>query len=291
MEHLVFTYGTLMRGESANLRFGEMDYVADGVLRDYGIYEAGSFPAAVPVKGFSVYGELYEVEDEVLRRLDEYEGEGSLYIRRLVKIEAGPKVFDAWFYEYNRSVDGLELRAPVGKWTSRRKPIADYAWYVCYGSNLLGRRFAEYAKKTGSIVYAEKPYMLKGEIYFAMESGRWDGKGVCFLDLSKVDCESYGWAYLVDKDRIMKISEEEGKSWYPVQSLGKDEYGIDAYTVTSDRRSKENEPCIDYLTVIAAGLKERYDLSQNEMGRYLNCNRRLHIDDSSVEEIIRLRCS
>ncbi len=115
---------------------------------------------------------------------------------------------------------------------------------------------------------------------------------VCaFFDLSKDDCSSYGWAYLVDKDRIMKISEEEGKSWYPIQPLGKDEYGIDAYTVTSDRRDKENEPCIDYLTVIAAGLKERYDLSQNEIRRYLNCNRRIHIDDSSVEEIIRLRCS
>ena len=287
----VFTYGTLMKGQDAYGRFGEMKYIANGVLRGYGLYEVEEgFPAAVPVRGFSVYGEIYEVDEDVLRKLDRYEMEGSLYVRRLMEIETDSKPVDAWFYEYKKDVEGLELRAPVGKWTKERKPVHDYAWYVCYGSNLLRERFDVYAGSTESTVYAEKPYMLKGEIYFAKESGRWDDKGVCFLDLNKKDHESYGWAYLVDRDKIKLISDEEGTKWYPVQELGKDEYGIDAYTVTGDWTSQKNEPCIDYLTIIAAGLQQRFDLSQNEIRRYLDYNGRIRTDDCLVHEIIEKHC-
>ena len=98
MKELVFTYGTLMKGQRAHNSFGEMEFFADGILRDYGLYEAGGFPAAVPVDGFSVYGEIYEVDENILSELDRYESEGSLYIRRLLEIEVGPKVFDACLF-------------------------------------------------------------------------------------------------------------------------------------------------------------------------------------------------
>ena len=128
MTELVFTYGTLMEGQKAHGLF-EMCPFADGVLRDYGLYEVGGFPAAVPVEGFSVYGELYVVDENRLHEIDKYESEGSLYIRRLLEIEVGPKRFDAWVYEYKRDVSKLELRAPIGKWKPERKPIS--AW-ICW---------------------------------------------------------------------------------------------------------------------------------------------------------------
>ncbi len=290
MTELVFTYGTLMEKQKAHGLF-EMHLFADGILRDYGLYEVGGFPAAVPVEGFNVYGEIYEVDNDVLLEMDRYESEGSLYIRRLLEIEVGPKKFDAWVYEYNRDVSNLELRAPIGKWTPKRKPVSDYAWYVCYGSNLLRERFDDYLRRTNAIVYAEKSYMLDGEIYFAKHSSRWDNKGVCFLDLSKKDKKSYGWAYLVDKDKIDAITKEEGGSWYPKQNVGFDKYGIEAYTVTGLERYSETEPGMDYLTIIAAGLRERFDLSQNEIRRYLNCNARIHFDENWVEGILKTYCS
>lgn len=123
MAQLVFTYGTLMKNQAAYGRFGEVEFVSDGVLHDYGIYEVEEgYPAAVPVKGFSVYGEIYRIKDELLESFDRYELEGDLYIRHLMKIETETGLIDAWFYEYNKDVSGLELRAPVGKWNTVRNP-------------------------------------------------------------------------------------------------------------------------------------------------------------------------
>lgn len=174
--------------------------------------------------------------------------------------------------------------------SANRNPISDYAWYVCYGSNLLGKRFDYYLRNTESVVYAEKPYMLDGEIYFAKESSKWDNKGVCFLDLNKNDRNSYGWAYLVNKEKIDAISSAEGSSWYPVQELGKDEYGICAYTVTNDKRLKTVEPGTDYLTIIAAGLIQRFNLTQNQMRRYLKWNERIYVSDSMIDKILQTHC-
>ncbi len=290
---LVFTYGTLIRGQAAYGTRGKMEYLGDGVLRDYGIYEViengARYPAAVPVKGFCVYGELFEVNDETLQGLDEYEGEGDLYIRRLMEIEVGPKVFNAWFYEYNRDVSRLELRAPVGKWNPERKPLSDYAWYVCYGSNLLQERFDDYLERINGQAYAQKPYMLNGEIYFAKKSGKWDSKGICFIDLNENGHRSYCWAYLVEKNRIHDIKEKEGKL-YLEEFLGFDEYGIPAYTVTGKYRDDPREACIDYLTVIAAGLSQRFGLSQNEIRKYLNCNEVFNLDAKNIEGIIVRHC-
>ena len=52
MKHLVFTYGTLMKGQAAYQRFGESEFVGDATLYDYAIYEVGEYPAAVPLKDF-----------------------------------------------------------------------------------------------------------------------------------------------------------------------------------------------------------------------------------------------
>ena len=122
MKHLIFVYGTLMKGQRAYGVFGNMKYFNDGVLRDYGLYETGDYPAAVPVKGFNVYGELYEIDDATLKKFDDYEDEGDLYIRKLVKIQTDNKEYDAWFYEYIKDVSKMELRDPVGKWTPERRP-------------------------------------------------------------------------------------------------------------------------------------------------------------------------
>jgi len=118
----VFTYGTLMKGQRVYGTFGDMKSFCDGILNGYGLYEAGTYPAAVPVKDFCVYGEIYEVNEETLKRLDEYEGEGFLYLRKRLPIETETGTVEAWVYVYNRDVSSLELREPIGKWTSQRRP-------------------------------------------------------------------------------------------------------------------------------------------------------------------------
>ena len=57
---LLFTYGTLMKGQKAHNSYPDMQYISDAVLPDYGLYEASeeNYPCAVPVKGFNVSGEV-----------------------------------------------------------------------------------------------------------------------------------------------------------------------------------------------------------------------------------------
>ena len=124
----LFTYGTLMKGQRASSMLTNAEYIGDGILRGYGLYEVGEYPAAVPVKGFNVYGEVYEIDDGMLKDFDEYEGEGDLYIRKLLEIEMEQGKMDAWVYEYNRSVEGTELRAPKGKWSTERKPYSEHLY-------------------------------------------------------------------------------------------------------------------------------------------------------------------
>ena len=123
MKHLVFTYGTLMKGQPAYGKFGACEFVDEATLYDYAIYEVGLYPAAVPLKGFKVEGEVYAVNDEQLKLFDEYEDEGDLYIRKIVKVElADKKIIDVFLYEYNKNVSSLELRKPEGKWSLIRNP-------------------------------------------------------------------------------------------------------------------------------------------------------------------------
>ena len=86
----VFVYGTLMRGERADNLLRDADFAGDAVLRDYAMYDLGSYPGIAARKGEAVLGELYYVDDFTLKRLDEYESEGSLYHRITVQV----KTFD-----------------------------------------------------------------------------------------------------------------------------------------------------------------------------------------------------
>lgn len=57
---LLFTYGTLMKGQKAHNSYPDMSYTSDAILPDYGLYEASeeNYHCAVPVKGFKVSGDI-----------------------------------------------------------------------------------------------------------------------------------------------------------------------------------------------------------------------------------------
>lgn len=72
MTHLVFVYGTLRSGQPNNaLMDGSLIGMAtvEGVL-----HNAGGFPGLRPAAGRYVRGEVWEVPEETLARLDRLEG-------------------------------------------------------------------------------------------------------------------------------------------------------------------------------------------------------------------------
>jgi gamma-glutamylcyclotransferase (GGCT)/AIG2-like uncharacterized protein YtfP len=95
-------------------------YIGQGVLNNYAMYQVNrSFPGIVPESNSIVAGEIYEVDDRVLNRLDILEGEGSLYLRCNEKISVNGTELNVFAYVWNGSVDKC---TKVGKmpWNSRR---------------------------------------------------------------------------------------------------------------------------------------------------------------------------
>lgn len=124
-QHLVFVYGTLRRHE---INF----YLMNGAVPVAGqawtfgeLYDTGNgYPAMRLSDTSRVYGELYRVDDEQLKRLDQLEDyeEGSpdnLYerIRRPVYTDRGE--VEAWLYIANPA-ELFRLHIPSGDWKVHR---------------------------------------------------------------------------------------------------------------------------------------------------------------------------
>ena len=110
----VFVYGTLMRGERAHSYLSKAEFVGEYRLSDYAIYNLGLYPGIRPKKGCVVYGEVYAVDDRMLRDMDRYEGEGSLYYRTPVTVENDNDRIDAVAYVYVHEIYGNEIAG--GRW-------------------------------------------------------------------------------------------------------------------------------------------------------------------------------
>jgi gamma-glutamylaminecyclotransferase len=95
MTSLLFVYGTLKRGQrSHHLLLGQEFLGEARTVPVYRLYDAGLFPVLVDdrANGVAVQGEVWRVDEVVLKRLDEWEGVPELYSRRPVVLEkdAGP---------------------------------------------------------------------------------------------------------------------------------------------------------------------------------------------------------
>lgn len=109
-----FFYGTLKTGYSANdLLRGAPSLGAITTHARYHLYRIAGFPGMVVGEATGgVRGELFEVEDECIEDLDQYEGVPHLFRREQIDLADGTK---AWAYLYNRPIgDRKEIKN--GEW-------------------------------------------------------------------------------------------------------------------------------------------------------------------------------
>jgi gamma-glutamylcyclotransferase (GGCT)/AIG2-like uncharacterized protein YtfP len=95
----VFVYGTLMRGRSNHWYLRDSIYLGDGIITGYALYDLGSYPGVVASEKDRVKGELYSIDKETLKRLDDLEEEGDLYLRQFTQVALDDgKIEDAYIY-------------------------------------------------------------------------------------------------------------------------------------------------------------------------------------------------
>lgn len=97
--HLIFVYGTLKRGIHNHSLLADSIYHGEGQTVEKFRMLLPSFPVILPDEnGYPVKGELYQVDDEVLHRLDRLEGEGYVYHRKPVTIQLSNSEIAAEIY-------------------------------------------------------------------------------------------------------------------------------------------------------------------------------------------------
>lgn len=105
--HKVFVYGTLMYGQPNHTLLNTAMYLGRATTKErYNFFSLGAFPAVLidPVKNnWKVEGEIYQVDDSALARLDMLESNGTLYLRRMrpfnIIVDKHNANIHAWIYE------------------------------------------------------------------------------------------------------------------------------------------------------------------------------------------------
>ena len=111
----VFVYGTLMKKGSASRYMRDADFLGETVLPGYAMYDLGWYPGILPAEGSQVHGEVYLVSEEMLKSMDQYEGEGFLYLRKTMPVTGIDECPEAQAYIYLRPVDKAQ-RIQNGRW-------------------------------------------------------------------------------------------------------------------------------------------------------------------------------
>lgn len=112
----IFVYGTLLRGFPAHELMAGARFV--GTARTapaFELVDLGPYPGLLAQGATAVAGEVYDVPESLLARLDDYEGPD--YDRRPIELEDGTEV-EAWVLrpEHARG----HARIPTGRWAVNR---------------------------------------------------------------------------------------------------------------------------------------------------------------------------
>jgi gamma-glutamylcyclotransferase (GGCT)/AIG2-like uncharacterized protein YtfP len=124
-EHLVFVYGSLRSGnaEELSIRFPDSKFVAVAHVKG-SLYDLGAYPGLLLNDASSlVVGEVYEVNDETLKRLDDFEA-SSDYVRKQVEVHTGADKMKCWIYVPSHGPDFYSNRTLIasGDWMEYAKP-------------------------------------------------------------------------------------------------------------------------------------------------------------------------
>ena len=96
----LFVYGTLNDPYVRRLVTGETLPVKDAILYNYRrVHPKSGYPIAVPWSGSKIEGAvIYNITPDILKKLDDYESEGTLFKREIVTVHVGERSFPAYVY-------------------------------------------------------------------------------------------------------------------------------------------------------------------------------------------------
>jgi gamma-glutamylcyclotransferase (GGCT)/AIG2-like uncharacterized protein YtfP len=101
----VFVYGSLLKNCYNHKRYlKNQKYLGQAVLPGYALYNLGSYPGIIPDREERVMGELYEIDNKILKQLDKLEDNGIFYTRQSTEVWLGDVKITAYVYIWNGKV-------------------------------------------------------------------------------------------------------------------------------------------------------------------------------------------
>jgi gamma-glutamylcyclotransferase (GGCT)/AIG2-like uncharacterized protein YtfP/cation transport regulator ChaC len=181
-KHRVFVYGTLRKHERNHHLLKDSTLIAEQVWTYGELFDTGcGYPMLKPSQDHKVFGELYEVNQNVLEKLDELEDyqvgrNDNLYDRVLQKVYTDKGERQAFVYV---SVKACKTPIPSGDWKIDQflKEKPKKVLYFAYGSCMDTERFQianvgmYFEKVVGAAVLNH--YSMK-YLYMAHDGGRGD---------------------------------------------------------------------------------------------------------------------
>ncbi len=120
MNELLFVYGALRKGASNDWRMEAARWLGAANVPGT-LVKIDWYPGLVLGGHQSVKGEVYEVEAELLRELDEFEGIGpggghnGEYHRIRAKVNLAGGSMEVWIYEWLKGIEGYRI-VESGDW-------------------------------------------------------------------------------------------------------------------------------------------------------------------------------
>lgn len=109
---LVFVYGTLREGAAEHGRLEEAELVEEAWVLGR-LFVIDWYPGLVlDDEGIPVRGEVYAVEKDLLRKLDDFEGAEYERVRAIVNLKSGESR-EVWVYDYQGELKGRKELIPA----------------------------------------------------------------------------------------------------------------------------------------------------------------------------------
>lgn len=118
-ENIVFVYGSLRKGFGNHPLLERSKYLGEHFTEDeYTMYSMGAFPVVAEGGGSHIFGEVYEVDDNVFSALDRLEGYPDFYNRKQIRTEWGL----AWMYYHVEAPAHLPV-VESGNWADFKEAV------------------------------------------------------------------------------------------------------------------------------------------------------------------------
>ncbi|MBF0226054.1 MAG: gamma-glutamylcyclotransferase [Desulfobacterales bacterium] len=260
---LIFVYGTLLKGMERAYMLKQSKFKGPAIAKG-NLYDLGDYPGIKDGENI-IIGELYEINDETLSKLDVVEDyneddiNSSLFVRKKInacEFSEG-RMVEVFAYYYNHEVDDRKFIAHGDYRRYLLEKEGNDQFVIAYGSNMSSKRLSD---RVGKLDEYKKGYIEGFKLVFNKKS---DDKNTSYANIKytgKDKCPCIAWklsrAQVETLDGFEEVPSHYLRITVPMQEQNGRELIAQVYIASPDSIAERIQPEEWYLKHIQDGYKE-----------------------------------